>query len=241
MKKTLCPKCNNTFSNKGGNYNRHIKVCNGLYTKEKQKCCKYCNLSFVNKSSSEKANHSRWCILNPKKDEWNHKLTEARSHITLESRKTAGKKIKQLHHEGRYDSVYENQRGRQGTKHTEETKQILREKALASNHRRLKKGTIDYKGILLDSSWEFELAKRLDELGIKWIRPNPLPWIDEKGIKHNYFPDFYLIDYDIYLDPKNPHAKRVQKQKIKNILTQYENIRIIDTLKECKEFVVERK
>ena len=77
-----------------------------------------------------------------------------------------------------------------------------------------------YKGITLDSSWELELAKRLDDLNIKWNRPDPLKWKDSNGLEHNYFPDFYLVDHNLYLDPKNPGAYKVDLFRIffKNIV-----------------------
>lgn len=108
-----------------------------------------------------------------------------------------------------------------GKTHTDETKQILREKALASDHRRLKKGVVEYKGVLLDSSWELELAKRLDEQNIRWVRPAPLKWVDDSGVTRNYFPDFYLLDHDIFLDPKNPHAIKVQSKKLVCLKNQF--------------------
>ena len=58
------------------------------------------------------------------------------------------------------------------------------------------------------------------------------------GKTHNYFPDFYLPIQDLYLDPKNPHAAFVQKEKLDVIKIQLPNLRIITTLKECEEFVV---
>lgn len=126
-------------------------------------------------------------------------------------------------------------------KHTEETKNILREKALKSKHRRLKKKTILYKGILLDSSWEFELAKRLDSINVKWIRPEPLEWFDEENIKHHYFPDFYLTEYDLYLDPKNTHAVKVQQKKLDIVLNMGYNIKILFSLEECISFFPEER
>lgn len=63
-----------------------------------------------------------------------------------------------------------------------------------------------YKNINMDSSWEVELAKWLDRLDIKWIRPTYIQLESKK-----YYPDFYLPDLDIYLDPKNP--MRIQQQK----------------------------
>jgi hypothetical protein len=97
---------------------------------------------------------------------------------------------------------------------------------------------INYNGIWLDSTWEFELAKRLDSLNIKWIRPDPIRWFDEDGVAHNYFPDFYLPDYNLFLDPKNTHAFKVQEKKIKTLLTQHKNIVIITSLEECQNFSI---
>jgi len=191
--------------------------------------CKHCKKEFEKK---EIANHSRWCDLNPKRSQYNKDLTKARA---------AKKNFKNQYSYGAVCSEETKEKQRlasTGRTHTEETKQLLREKALASPHRRLKKGTVEYKGILLDSSWELELAKRLDELEIKWVRPDPIPWVDEEGVTHNYFPDFYLEDYDLFLDPKNPQAIKVQKKKLDSLLTQYKNIVIIDSIEKCKQYSV---
>lgn len=63
--------------------------------------------------------------------------------------------------------------------------------------------TIKYNGVNLDSTYELKVAKELDENQIKWERPSYFLWEDSKGIKHRYYPDFYLPEYNIYLDPKN--------------------------------------
>lgn len=189
--------------------------------------CKHCKKEFDKKSIS---NHSRWCDLNPKRSQYNENLYKARAAKTnFNNQFTYGAIVS--------DETKEKQRlASTGRKHTEETKQHLREKALASPHRRLKKGVVEYRGILLDSSWELELAKRLDELKIKWVRPDPIPWVDKEGIIHNYFPDFYLEDYDLFLDPKNPYAIKVQKKKLDCLLTQYKNIVIIDSIEKCRQY-----
>lgn len=60
-----------------------------------------------------------------------------------------------------------------------------------------------YNGIWFDSKWEVIVAKSLDENSIEWIRPRTgFVWTD-KGNK--YFPDFFLPNYNVYLDPKNPY------------------------------------
>lgn len=97
---------------------------------------------------------------------------------------------------------------------------------------------IKYKDVWLDSTWELVLAQRLDELTIRWIRPDPIPWTDSLGVDHNYFPDFYLPDFDLFLDPKNPHALSVQSEKIKILKDRYKNIIFLDSFEKCKEFVL---
>lgn len=195
--------------------------------------CKHCGEFFLKK---EIANHSRWCLSNPKRAEYSANMSKARSAKTLEGRKIAAKKVSLLHDQGRYSHL--DRRNFLGKTHTDETKKILRDKALSSPHRRLKKNTVMYNGILLDSTWELELAKRLDSLDIKWIRPRPVKWVDDEGLEHNYFPDFYLPNYDLYLDPKNPHAVKVQKKKLEKILTLYKNLVIIESLEKCKNFML---
>lgn len=204
----------------------------------KLKCCQYCSLSFEDISTSQRANHSRWCNLNPKSRDYKESLSKR-------SKKTIGRqynhsdetkeKLKQAHKDGKYSHIKHSEWWI-GRTHTDETKEKLREKALQSPHRRLKKSTVEYKGVLLDSTWELALAKRLDEINVKWVRPDPLIWIDIEGKSHHYFPDFYLLEYNLYLDPKNPQAFKVQKQKITVLLEQYPNIKILTTLEECKSF-----
>lgn len=196
--------------------------------------CLHCKQEFdiSDKSSGWMANHSRWCHENPKRKDYSDAMEKARA---------ARKNFNNHYSYGAVctDETKEKLRkSSTGRTHTEETKQLLSKKALASPHRRLKKGIVEYNGVLLDSSWELELAKRLDELKIKWVRPNPIPWIDEKGVTHNYFPDFYLEQHDLFLDPKNPQAIKVQKKKLDILLSQYSNIVILKSLEECKKYSV---
>jgi hypothetical protein len=235
MKKTTCLKCNFEFTNRGGNYIKHFNSCNGTYKPTtKLLNCKYCNLTYSGLNTNQRANHSRWCKQNPARNSYTPDLTKARAaKKNFENQYTKAKK------EGRQvpPSPHKGKSGFWlGKNHTEETKQKIKQKALNSPHRRLKKGTVLYKGVLLDSSWELHLAERLDFLNIKWVRPEALVWIDENGCKHNYFPDFYLPEYNLYLDPKNPWAIKVQANKLKLLLTQYPNIKIIESLEECRKF-----
>lgn len=205
--------------------------------------CKYCDEEFVlyDKPKGWMANHSRWCKDNPKRNEYRINSLKAVAAMNL-AKKESGitNQYKKAKFEGK--QIVSPQKGKpnyysKGRKHTEKAKQLMKEKALSSSHRRLRRKIIEYNGVTLDSTWELELAKRLDECNIIWLRPNPLPWVDKDGLTHNYFPDFYLPEYNIYLDPKNPHAIKVQNEKLKCLLDQYNNIVIIDSLELCRNFI----
>jgi hypothetical protein len=206
--------------------------------------CKWCGLEFnlEEKPKGWMANHSRWCNENPKREEYSKVISESRKSWTEETRKKYSEKISNHHSNGTYDRAKDNQKENpsfKGKVHTEFSKDLIRKKALTSDHRRLKKNTQNYNGVIMDSTWEIILAKRLDSINIKWERPKSLKWIDDKGIEHNYFPDFYLPDYDLYLDPKNPYAYMIQSKKI-NILNQkYNNIKFLLSSDECKMFSIE--
>ena len=200
--------------------------------------CKHCNMEFTDDlKTSARANHTRWCDENPERVNYINTLAKSRSNITEESIKKRNLSISKLHKSGAYDDWHAKRKGKtSGYKHSAETKAVMSEKALASDHRRLRRNIIEYKGVMLDSTWELYLAKRLDSLEIEWDRPEPIKWIDKEGKTHNYFADFYLPKYDLYLDPKNPYAIQVQKKKLDCLLEQYKNIVIINSENGCKNF-----
>jgi len=164
--------------------------------------------------------------------------SQMRTNKSVEKR-TLG--IIQAYADGKYVGV---NRSYPGWTQSAETKQVLREKALASPHRRLLRSIRDYIKkdgtiVKLDSSWEEALAIRLDATDVAWDRPSPIKWIDERGASHNYFPDFYLPEYDVYLDPKNPYAIKSQLGKLSCLKDQLPNLIILTTLDECKNFTPE--
>lgn len=86
-----------------------------------------------------------------------------------------------------------------------------------------KRKTIQYfcesenKNVFLESSWELEIAEFLDDNDIRWIRPRSISWINKENQNKRYFPDFYLIDYDLYLDPKNEYCMKLDKDKMEYV------------------------
>lgn len=247
--KKICSKCNNEFTTKGGNYKRHYDACDGSYVRwVKLNNCKHCGIDFSHLNTSERANHSRWCDKNPKREQYNKETARMRNGITEESRLKQREAIKQAHADGKYKDAakksIKTRRQKGNLCHNDETKELIRQKALASKHRRLVRSVREYVKkdgtiVMLDSSWEEALAKRLDDTGVEWIRPKePIPYIASDGKQHNYFPDFYLPEHDLYLDPKNPAAMNAQKDKLDSLKKTIYNLVLIESLDGCVNFSI---
>lgn len=74
--------------------------------------------------------------------------------------------------------------------------------------------------VRLDSSYELRVATALDNNNVKWVRPGPLTWVDKNNVSHRYFPDFYLVEFNVYLDPKNDFLIKRDSDKIKRVSEQ---------------------
>jgi hypothetical protein len=112
-------------------------------------------------------------------------------------------------------------------KHGLETRNKLSEiRISALNENAFYSKRTNYNGIKLDSSYELSVAKQLDLFHIKWIRPSYLKYIDDCGQTRRYLPDFYLIDFDVYLDPKNDYLITKDLRKIE-LVKQFNNVKII--------------
>ena len=95
---------------------------------------------------------------------------------------------------------------------------------------------IFYNNVLLESTYEYKLAKALTENNVIWIRPKPIIWIDNNGKKHRYYPDFYLPEYDVYLDPKNDYLINNVNKRIG--LTDTEKIHKVSEQNNIKIFIL---
>lgn len=201
--------------------------------------CKYCNLPFNFDSRNQKANHSRWCDRNPKSKEFRDQARNlAKKASNAYKEKGVSLETREKLRQQRLGKLS----GFSGKKHSAESLEKITTAARNSKHRRLLRSTQEYikvdgSVVLLDSSWEVALARQLDSLNIKWERPEvPLTWIDRNNRSRNYFPDFYLNDYNIYLDPKNSEALKKQKEKVDWILINRTDVVFLLSLDECKNF-----
>jgi hypothetical protein len=94
--------------------------------------------------------------------------------------------------------------------------------------------------IYLQGTWELKYAQYLDSLKLEWIKPghgdlkNSFYWVDDEGIKRIYTPDFYVFDWNQYIEIKG-YWRPKDRIKMKKVLEQNKiDIQIIE-IKEMKE------
>ncbi len=225
-------------TNNLGNHHKS-KACRNGGKYEKLKKCPHCNICLVTFEGNI-GNHVRWCENNPKLGYSKNTKRE----MSPEAIQIMANKISEAHKNGAYKSAPQkaiNTRIKNGNLlHSEETKLKMQKSALNSGHQRKCKKSHKYidknnREFIFDSSWEDALAYRLDFLEIQWERPNPIKWVDKNGKIRNYFPDFYLPDHDLYIDPKNPYVELQQKEKL-DIVSLQINLKILRSLQECKTY-----
>lgn len=244
--KCSCVNCQSivTTSNIGKHFKSKTCLTGGITRNNSNGNCPYCDLDISSMNFSSKGNHVRWCLENPKREQYiSDYITRMNNSPSVKEARAAG--ISMAHTRGAYAGSAKKSvatRKLNGTnKHTAESKLKISKAARASNHQRVCKSSHYYTDKLgrtfkFDSTWEDALADRLDFINVRWERPLPIPYIIN-GKEHKYFPDFYLPDYDIYLDPKNSYCREKQKEKI-DIVSSIINLKILHSVDECKNFQV---
>lgn len=72
------------------------------------------------------------------------------------------------------------------------------------NSKRIYVKDSNQKIVCLESSYEVLLSEILNNLKIHWTRPKHI-FYKKDNKTYRYYPDFYLKDFNIYLDPKNDY------------------------------------
>lgn len=172
--------------------------------------CKFCSKECKNLNSLRQ--HERLCHKNPDKKlsnfskrkgvpSWNKGLT-SETDIGIKER---GELLKLRYANGELVA--------HRTKHNEETKRRMSE-----NKRQLylsgwepicgRCKKYDYVSpiagsIKVDGTWELKVAKHLDSLGVQWKRNKKrFPYVKPDGTNSTYQPDFYVEDWNSYLEVK---------------------------------------
>lgn len=202
--------------------------------------CPYCHQE---QEASKAANHIRWCLQNPKRQVYLDILsgTRQKQEYSEDRKMRMVLGIKKAWASGKYQESVQRKKGKIPHPQSREARDKISAAQRKLTKRRLMRYTREYRCkngeiVLLDSSWEEELAKRLDDLQIDWVRPNYIIWVDKENKERKYFPDFYLPKYNIYLDPKNPAVEKAQKEKLDIVTKLLPNLVILHSLKECKEY-----
>lgn len=192
--------------------------------------CKYCGKICKNKNSL--AQHEIRCKENPNKINLEYLSNRDYSNINFNpsnqfiKAKKLGLPIPKMSDETKQkiSNVWK------GKKHTKETKkkisktmqQVVKEKPESYNgvniNGKVKK--YDYNGIKLDGSWELLVAQYLDFNNIKWERPNIGFEYFWENSNHIYYPDFYLPEYNMYIEVKGFERKRdlYKWQSVSNLI-----------------------
>jgi hypothetical protein len=188
--------------------------------------CKYCDKECKSKISL--IQHEIRCFENPNKIRTKHsedtknKLSKIMKVVNTNSTRVLSKesvdKIKQSSKE--FNKNYWTDEKRK--EHSLLMSKIIKENpdSYSINNVSGRAKIVEYNGFKLKGSWELMIAKILDNLKIKWtniIEPFPYFWNEEW---HLYFPDFYLIDYNKYIEVKGYERERDLKkwECVKNLV-----------------------
>ena len=193
--------------------------------------CKYCGRECKNENSLR--NHERLCKQNPNRQ---------KSNFIEYNKRKQNKEIK-----GTNQYIKARELGLPDPVISEETRQklakIWKDKKFSEEHKqKISKGirkaiiehpesysscnvngrvkVFDYNGIKLDGKWEVEVAKYLDNNKILWKRPDVGIEYFWNGKIHLYFPDFYLPEFDTYIEVKGLVRERDYHkwENIKNLI-----------------------
>lgn len=96
-----------------------------------------------------------------------------------------------------------------------------------------------YNGQTFDSKWEVVFAQRLDNLNITWERniTRGFTYVDTSGRERRYFPDFYLLESDTYIEIKGYASPATQHKMSDAVRRNGIKLKILTSLNEIGSFV----
>ena len=86
----------------------------------------------------------------------------------------------------------------------------------------------DYKEYKVQGTWELAFIKWLDNNNLKFTcHRGRLSYFDDNGYEKSFYPDFYVYDWNSYVDVKSDYFYNINKNKIDNILKHNKNVKIL--------------
>ena len=196
--------------------------------------CEYCNKNFQNQKSLKY--HRIRCKENPNMKFWNNGCKKCQGHTAWNKGLTKETDQRLAKSAQTYSDNYKAGTIKiKGHPHSKETKEILSKKrseylASAKNAGGFKDvgwyevQNINNKKFIVRGLWQYNVALKLNELNILWIKNQYLNYfIDD--IKKTYNPDFYLPDLDEYIEVKGYFSEK-DKIKMDAVLDQNPDVKI---------------
>ena len=93
----------------------------------------------------------------------------------------------------------------------------------------------------MDSGAERVFAESLNDAGIKWIKNSEsFPYVDGKGKERKYIPDFFLPEYDLWVEIKGKfYASENDKYKFEHFPYSIEMLYSNDFPNNIQQFINE--
>lgn len=198
--------------------------------------CRFCGS--IRKNDNSLRNHERLCKENPNRQLsgfvlYNHSNKHKRTNQYIKAKQLG--LPKPVVSEETRRKLSEHAKGR---KHTEEYKKKMSELAKKNGFGGWHTSrSIEYNGIKLDSTYEVTFAKDLDNNNIKWERPKPFLY-KLNGIEHRYYPDFFLPDYNVFVDTKNDYL--IHRVNPKFGITDVEKIHLVEQQNNIKIYILDK-
>lgn len=181
--------------------------------------CKFCSKECKNGNSHR--NHERMCKLNPdrvlpeKTEKWKEAMRNRVSRNQFTKARDLGLKIPEVSEETRL-KISNSLTGRVMTDeykaaHSEIMREVVRNNpdSYSKNNVCGRVKMIEYRpGVMLKGSWEVKVAEWLDSINVVWeseVNPQPYFW---NASERMYFPDFYLPEYEVYIEVKGYKTER---------------------------------
>jgi hypothetical protein len=223
--KYKCEKCKKEISLLAKT--RHDRSCDGIYknyNKEVYKSTECCFCGEKYSTSSGCGTHVKQCKLNPNRVQrktnyaWNKGKTK---HTDIRILKVSEEKIAKFKSKEYTPSGFCSPEYYLTEEHRKNSSKGGGYRENAGRSKKFKVKDSFGKEVTLQSSYELKCSQLLNDMSIQWVRPSYLKY----DVTRKYFPDFYLIEYDLYLDPKNSYLAKIDKDKIDKVI-KFNNVKV---------------